>query len=378
MAQHYGNALEWHEWFGQFKSAINSAALADDVKLTYLETLVTRKANLPSLSLLTVVAFTEMPWRFLGVNLATHKLFLVRFWTNWKISDHLKCVTVTISSIFFGQFQIQFVFRSLNYYNNSSSASLLNQVIQKPPLNLKARSTHTVRRNSNKPTLIDFNEWLKEKAEGHERMKMSIGKNNSDGTCTSNAIRTKPGTKVFASAAESSQQSNPVNKSKIPVTATSNCVVWEAKHPLCNCPVFPKKTPTERTKTVAVHNLCFSCLHGQHFLRQCRRPRKGGKEGFNSMSDSLKTSMSFPISVYLISDQLKTAKQQFFIIQEFILVCFMLFWSWQSNWKSVLRKKLRLCRRLMSCSCFLIGTAFPHIPEGIQRKLNQKVPKLIS
>ena len=36
---------EWHEWFGQFKSAIDSAQLSDDVKLTYLKTLVTGKAR---------------------------------------------------------------------------------------------------------------------------------------------------------------------------------------------------------------------------------------------------------------------------------------------------------------------------------------------
>ena len=36
--------LSWHEWSGQFKSAIESANLTDDEKLTYLKTLMTGRA----------------------------------------------------------------------------------------------------------------------------------------------------------------------------------------------------------------------------------------------------------------------------------------------------------------------------------------------
>ena len=41
-----GNPLQWHEWFGQFRSAVDSAPLSPDVKLTYLKTLVTGRAKL--------------------------------------------------------------------------------------------------------------------------------------------------------------------------------------------------------------------------------------------------------------------------------------------------------------------------------------------
>ena len=44
LAQYSGDPLQWHELFGQFKSAIDSAPLTDDVKLTYLKTLVSGKA----------------------------------------------------------------------------------------------------------------------------------------------------------------------------------------------------------------------------------------------------------------------------------------------------------------------------------------------
>ena len=45
LAQFSGDPLQWHEWFGQFKSAIDSSSLTGDVKLTYLQTLVPGKAK---------------------------------------------------------------------------------------------------------------------------------------------------------------------------------------------------------------------------------------------------------------------------------------------------------------------------------------------
>ena len=46
LAQNNGNPFQWHEWYAQFKSAIDSQPLNDDVKLTYLKTLVTGKAKI--------------------------------------------------------------------------------------------------------------------------------------------------------------------------------------------------------------------------------------------------------------------------------------------------------------------------------------------
>ena len=43
LAQYNGESLQWHEWYGQFESAIDSQSLNVDVKLTYLETLVKDK-----------------------------------------------------------------------------------------------------------------------------------------------------------------------------------------------------------------------------------------------------------------------------------------------------------------------------------------------
>ena len=45
LSQYNVDPLHWHEWFGQFVSAVDSARMSDDVKLTYLKTLVTGKAK---------------------------------------------------------------------------------------------------------------------------------------------------------------------------------------------------------------------------------------------------------------------------------------------------------------------------------------------
>ena len=40
-----GNPFQWPLWFVQFRSAIDAKILSDDVKLTYLKTLVSGKAK---------------------------------------------------------------------------------------------------------------------------------------------------------------------------------------------------------------------------------------------------------------------------------------------------------------------------------------------
>ena len=45
IAQNNGDSIQWHECFDQIKCAIDSAPLTDDVKLTYLKTLVTGKTK---------------------------------------------------------------------------------------------------------------------------------------------------------------------------------------------------------------------------------------------------------------------------------------------------------------------------------------------
>ena len=73
------------------------------------------------------------------------------------------------------------VFKSLSFNDDLKSVNLLNQAVSKLPPNLmEAWSMQTVRRQWHRPTLLDFNEWLKEKAEGHERLKTINSKGKSE------------------------------------------------------------------------------------------------------------------------------------------------------------------------------------------------------
>ena len=103
------------------------------------------------------------------------------------------------------------VFKYLSFKDELKSVNLLNQAVSKLPPNLKeAWSMQAVRRQWHRPTLLDFNEWLKE--EGHKRLKTINSKGKSE-----EPVMQKVGTKVFASNA------NVSNKTK-----------EKPKYPLCS------------------------------------------------------------------------------------------------------------------------------------------------
>ena len=69
------------------------------------------------------------------------------------------------------------VFRSLPYVQNLTSAALLGQAVQKLPPNLmESLGMHTVKNKWSRRTLLEFNDWVQEKAEAHERMKVTSTK----------------------------------------------------------------------------------------------------------------------------------------------------------------------------------------------------------
>ena len=283
LAQYSGDPLQWHKWYGQFKSAIDSAPLTDDVKLTYLKTLVSGKAKT------TIAEFAYSGTMYKDALKTLERKFgqpqtvvsaYVDKLANYPPvkkhnSDNIISYSATVSSLVG-------VFRSFNYLQDLSSASLMNQAVQKLPPNLKeAWSMNTVKRNLDRPTLIHFNDWLKEKAEAHERMKATSSKPRTEEVPANTVTKTKTGTKVFA--ATTSNQVKTVPK----IRSEKQCIACKDSHPLWRCSVFRQKTPTERTKLAAESKLCFSCLNDGHSFRQCPQPRKCTKEGCSSSHNTL-------------------------------------------------------------------------------------------
>ena len=268
LAQYDGNPLQWHEWFGQFCSTVDAASLSDDVKLTYLKTLVTGKAK----SAIAEFAYSGRMYkdalktleRKFGQpqNVITARLDKLSSFPQLRMhnSENIISFSMTISSLVA-------VFRSLDYEEDLKSVSLLNQALSKIPPNMrKSWSLFVVKRNWSRPNLIDFNNWLKDKAEAHEQMKNMPGKPKVE-----EPSKTKAVTRVFASTST-------VEKN----FEYPSCILCKGKHALWKCSVFKEKTPTQRAKFSAENKLCFSCLQGNHSFRQCPRAKKCTKPGCTS------------------------------------------------------------------------------------------------
>ena len=161
------------------------------------------------------------------------------------------------------------VFRSLNYENDLRGAAMLNQAVYKLPPNLREQlSMHTVVKDMLRPTLIDFNDWLKRKAETHERMNVS-------GTSKPKAeeSKVKCNSKSFsatAAATGSTLSTTPRHARRTnPESEFLPCPCCKSKHPLWMCDEFKTKTPTQRAKLAADNNFCFRCVNGVHRASEC-------------------------------------------------------------------------------------------------------------
>ena len=286
LSQYNGDPLQWHEWYGQFKSAIDSQSLTDDVKLTYLKTLVTGKAKTAIAefaycgamykdALKTLERKFGQPQAVVSAHLDKLNSFPpLKMHNSDNIINYSGCISSLVG-----------VFKSLSYDSDLKSAALLNTAVQKLPPNMKESwSLFTVKKRWVKPTLLDFNDWLKEKAEAHDLMKNTATKARTEDTNNS-VTRSKVASKAFA--ANTQQKSNPKPQQRSPSTSISSCIVCKGSHRLWECRVFKEKTPTQRDKVVAEAKLCFSCLRDKHMFRQCPSPRKCRKDGCNSSHNTL-------------------------------------------------------------------------------------------
>ena len=258
-----------HGWSGQFKSAIDSANLTDDEKLTYLKTLVTGEAKL-------AIADDAYSGRFYRDSLKTlERKFGQPQVVEGAYFDKLASYSpVKIHSseriIDFANFiaSIIGVFRSLNYENDLRGAAVLNLAVYKLPTNLPEQwSMHTVVKDMLRPTLIDFDDWLKRKAVAHERMNVS-------GTSKPKVeeSKVKSNSKSFsatAAATGSTLSTTPRHARTNPECKFLPCPCCKSKHPLWKCDEFKTKTPTQRAKLSADNNFCFRCLIGVHSASEC-------------------------------------------------------------------------------------------------------------
>ena len=120
------------------------------------------------------------------------------------------------------------VFRSLKYEHELSNAAFLGQAVQKPPPNMKeAWSLHEVKNDWTRATRLDFNDWLKDKAEAHERTKVSSAKPKADESAFT-VTRIKTGAKVFDAVSSSATSIETATKRNQVQIA---CIACKKNHP---------------------------------------------------------------------------------------------------------------------------------------------------
>ena len=257
LSQYNGDPMQWHEWFGQFKNAIDAQSLTDDVKLTYLKTLVIGKAKTAiaefvycGLMYKDALSTLERKFGQPQAVVSAHLNNLSSFPPlEMHKSENIINYSATISSLVG-------VFKSLSYDSDLKSASLLNTAVQKLPPNLKESwSLFTVKKHWFKPTLLDFNDWLKEKAEAHESNLMNQPTSKARTEDNNNSVRkTKVASKTFAANTQTKGTQRPASTSATP--PTPHCIVCKGNHRIWECRVFKEKSPTQRAKVVAEAKLC--------------------------------------------------------------------------------------------------------------------------
>ena len=191
LSQNNVDPLHWHEWFGQYVSAVDSARLNNDVKLTHLKTLVTEKTKIAIAefsyygvmykdAVTTLIRKTGQSQTVFTAHLDKPNCFSPLKMHN---SDSIISLASTISNLVG-------VFKSISYTQDLEGVALLNQELGKLQTIMKESwALHTVKRSIYQPSLLHFNDWLAEKAKAHERMRANTPKNRNQenqanaGTC---------------------------------------------------------------------------------------------------------------------------------------------------------------------------------------------------
>ena len=276
-----GDPLQWPEWIGQFRSAIDNAVLTDDVKLTYLKTLVTGKAK----SVISGFAYCGKMYkdalkaleRKFGQPQIIVGAYLDKLNSSPPVKMHHSESLIAFSCMITSLIG---VLKSLGYEADLKSSSVLSQAVSKLPPNLReAWSTLTVKQNLSCPSLVEFGDWIQQKAEAHDRM-LSLTPSKQKAEANGQVVKTKP--KTFVASAEGKPQALSTNSGKF-----EPCKACNAAHSLFRCPMFGKKTPTERAKFCAAEKLCFSCLRSDHRLSDCPKRRQCSIDGCQSNHNTL-------------------------------------------------------------------------------------------
>ena len=160
------------------------------------------------------------------------------------------------------------ILQQLGYSNDLFSSSNLDIAVNKLPLDTKRRwfaHIESPSKVSRIPNLVEFNSWLQEEAQVHERLLHCTPSTSKFESPKSSFVK-KPDFKKSSKSSESTFNANESkNKGEV------KCPLDNSNHQIWNCDKFKNMKVEERFKFAKEKNLCFCCLGGSHSAKNCQR-----------------------------------------------------------------------------------------------------------
>ena len=124
------------------------------------------------------------------------------------------------------------------------------------------------------PTMLDFNDWLKERAEGQDCMKTIVLRSKPEDTNRSGAIKTDRSHLVLVDSLKFQRMI-----AHLGCLENHNIRSWDGR--------FSRKKFQRSVQLAKENQLCFSCLNGKHSFCMCQNQSKCNREGSRSTHNIL-------------------------------------------------------------------------------------------
>ena len=176
------------------------------------------------------------------------------------------------------------ILQQFGYSNDLFSSSNLDIAVTKLPLDTKRRWFAFIEAPTKArriPNLVEFNNWLQEEAQVHERL-IHCAPTSSKFETQTTKFGKKPDFKRSPKPSGSAFSSND-NK-----TRTENkCPIEGSNHRVWNCDKFKNMKIDERYNVVKEKKLCFCCLADNHAAKDCPKKRNCGFDGCEKTQNKL-------------------------------------------------------------------------------------------
>ena len=165
------------------------------------------------------------------------------------------------------------ILQQFGYSNDLFSSSNLDVAVNKLPLDTKRRwfaYIESPSKVSRIPNLVEFNNWLQEESQVHERLIQC-----SPTTSKFDSQTAKFGKRSdFKKSSKSSESTFSSNDSKEKTEV--KCPIEGGNHRIWNCEKFKNMKIDDRYNVAKDNKLCFCCLADNHLGKDCPRKRKCG------------------------------------------------------------------------------------------------------